>query len=285
MQNICDMNFIQELNTELFYRVWDNNAISKRGQYLIEELIQKRCRVLYNRKINKEVIHIGLDNPSSHNINNQVLMFGPAGNLIKKPEIIITGISTSITAANGIAKSLKSIGIQKLSHKLLQNIYLQNIYKGRMYSQFKKYWIEKSAGTEYENDFKSLFNTIECQKEILDNSKIMVTQLILHGIATYYNDERHQRTAWASPSSTVFKYHSEADQLFNNYFVEEVIKKRFIENNSARFLFVMGGDAFKKILKVASLKDNGVKIIPGDWGIKDFRKDSKYVVKIPHAAS
>jgi hypothetical protein len=222
-------------------------------------------------------------------------MFGPAGNLCNCPEIIITGISTSITAANGIANQLINSDLNLLSTNDLRSIYLQNIYKGKMYTQFKKDWMDRSKDSIYESSFSTLFEIIEGARKESNNINIMVTQMTLHGIATFY-DKRHDRNTWHSPSNAVFK-NEISKNLYKEYFVDKVLIAKFLENKNAKYLFVMGNDAytmlkrtFKNDRNLSSLNNKRVQfidVIEDDFKMVNFSldPDMKYIIKIKHAAA
>ncbi|MBA7522998.1 hypothetical protein ES705_15120 [subsurface metagenome] len=296
-RNFSSSNEVQkiaEINHLLFYNVWENDTIDNNQKDLIIFLLNN-LKSFYGRKKNKEIINIGLSDPSCHNIGDQSLMFGPAGNFLDKPAIIITGISTSITAANSIALELESLNINNINANDLREIYLHNIYKGPMYTKFKKYWIEKSKGSIFENDFNYLSDMIEGKKGININSNIIVTQLTLHGIATYFDDKRHKRKAWSSPAPKIFN-NTISEYLYNDYFVNSILSERFIPNDNAKFLFVMGDDAFKKIKQtfrnneIDSLKHCHsfilVEKINSSFTLKDYEKENnKFIIKVPHPAA
>ncbi|MBU4077920.1 MAG: hypothetical protein KKI06_14675, partial [Euryarchaeota archaeon] len=159
----------------LFTDIWRNEQLNQEQKELLKDLIQNNYIKLYGRKINGTIINIGLNNPSTHELGDQTLMFGPAGNFPECPEIIISGISTSVTAANGIAESLKKKDIESLNANDVREIYLNNIYKGEMYKKFKRKWEARSKESIYEKDFLDLFDMIEGKKIIGKDSKIMVT--------------------------------------------------------------------------------------------------------------
>ena len=177
----------------------------------------------------------------------------------------------------------------------MKEIYLHNIYKGATYTKFKKYWIEKSKKSNFENDFNYLFDMIEGRKRININSNIIVTQLTLHGIATFFDDKWHKRKAWASPATRIFN-NGVSEYLYNDYFVNLILLKRFICNDNAKFLFVVGGDAFKKIKqtlrnnKIDSLKHYHSFIIEekinSNFTLKDYEKENnKFIIKVTHPAA
>ena len=229
-------------------------------------------------------------------------MFGPAGNFPKYPEIIISGISTSITAANGIAINLKKKDIDSLNVDELREIYLHNIYKGGMCKKFKNRWKYRSNGSIYETDFHNLFDIIEGKKSVSKESKIMLTQTTLHGIATYCIDKRNfdkktkkERIAWGSPSTEVFK-NGVSEHLFKDFFLESVVIERFINNPKSKFLFLMGNDiynkvkkSFKKEINTSIYWDNVTFCdnINKDFKLEDFdiKANSKYIIKVKHSAA
>ena len=286
------MKYIKEINKKLVYEVWEKDTIDNSIKLLLKELVNNRFKNFYNRKIFKEVIHMGLDSPDSHDIGNQSLMFGPAGNLPFKPEIIITGISTSVTAANKIALDMRTLNYKDISIENIRNIYLKNIYRGRMYGKFKNYWESKIKNTKYESIFRELFLMIETKEKLKNNFNIMVTQLTLHGVATYFNDKRHNCTKWGSPSKEIFNNET-SEKLYNCFFIEKVLKERFLNNPMAKCLFVMGMNAYKKVHKTLegfNLKDSVKLLVLND---KDFNMDCliknqqglKGIYEIRHAAS
>ena len=112
--NSSEIGRIAKINNLLFYKVWENEAIDIEQKRLIVNL-KHEFKSFYGRKRNKQIINIGLSDPSCHNIGDQSLMFGPAGNFLDNPEIIITGISTSITAANSIALDLKKLKVNTIN--------------------------------------------------------------------------------------------------------------------------------------------------------------------------
>ena len=283
---------ISNINELLFYRVWRKKALDKEQKKIIKKVLNNNYKVLYGRKIYKEIINIGLCDPSCHSIDDQSLLFGPAGNLMDNPEIIITGISTSITAASSIARELKSYDIDNITNNDLRNIYLKNIYKGSMYKKFKKYWNNKSKGSRFANNFQDLFNIIEGKQINNISLNILVTQLTLHGIATYYDDKWHNRKSWSAPSTKVFKSKI-ANDLYDSFFVENILKKRFIQNDKAKLLFIMGADAFNEVKQTIKnyLKNDNSNIIILEkidecFLLKDYDyMNNKYIIKVKHAAS
>ncbi len=291
-----DWDYLSKINELLFYEVWKKDTICPEQKSLLKNIIQDNFHKLHGRKKYAEVISIGLEDPSAHEIGNQTLMFGPAGNFPENPEIIITGISTSITAANGIASSLRNFQTESLHAQDLRKLYLENIYKGSTFTKFKEEWIYRSKGSVYEDDFSDLFQMIENKQAFVKDSKIMVTQATLHGIATYYLDKWHSRESWSSPSTFVFNSDI-SEKLYNDFFVRNVLVDRFVRNQEAKFLFVMGNDAFKKVKSsLAELKicDNSscknIKLIDGpdnNFTLNDFDVDDdlKYVVKVKHSAA
>jgi len=284
---VISLNYI---NQRLFYDVWQNNMIASETKGTLKDLIEEYTKIFYGRQRNKNIIHIGLDDPGTNIIGNQILMFGPAGNFPAKPEIIITGISTSITAANGIAMNLKELNIDNIQHGDLRSIYLKNIYKGQMYKNFKSTWEKASKDSTYKNSFRELFLMIEGKRETQQVFKIMVTQLTLHGIATYYNDTWHKRVSWSSPSTEVFN-NDVAEELYNNFFVQKVLKERFLFNDSAKCLFVMGNEAYRRVKdtidindEIKNLKTVRFKELEDKFSIKDLiSNESKFICKIKHA--
>ena len=290
-----DKENLFKINKLLFFDIWKNETINLEQIDLLNDIVQNNFNQLYGRKRNKEIINIGLNHPSTYEIDNQTLMFGPAGNFPEYPEIIISGISTSITAANGIALNLKKKDIKSVNIDEIRKIYLQNIYKGGMYKKFKKEWEQRSNGSIYENDFHDLFNIIEGKKAFSKKSKIMLTQATLHGIATYYEDSWHKRTAWSAPSTKVFK-NEVSEYLFKEFFLESVLIERFINNPKSKFLFLMGNDIYNKVRKSfekeinTSLSLENVifcENINKDFKLEDFdiKVNSKYIIKIKHSAA
>jgi len=290
-----DAQFLDKINQSLYYDIWETDTeLTDEQRQSLKSLLEDRYLSLYGRKKNKEVIHIGLDHPSSCEIDAQTLMFGPAGNLCDQPEIIITGISTSITAANGIARQLKSNDVDTISKQDLREIYLQNIYKGNMYTNFKDQWKKRSSDSIYESSFLDLFDMVEGKKKISGQSNIMLTQTTLHGIATFY-DKRHDRYTWWPPSTKVFK--NEASKLlFEDFFVDNVLIKRFFENPKAKYLFVMGNDAYNMLKRTFKKNDKLIHFntkvqfiqdLGSDFKISDIATDvnTKYIIKVKHSAA
>lgn len=291
-----DWEYLSKINELLFYEIWKSDTINPEQKSLLKNIVQNNFHKLHGRKKYAEVITIGLEDPSTHEIGNQTLMFGPAGNFPENPEIIITGISTSITAANGIAMGLKNFQIESLNVQDFRELYLENIYKGSMFKKFQKEWTYRSKGSMYEDDFSDLFQMIESKKTRVNGSKIMVTQATLHGIATYYLDEWHNRKSWSSPSTSVFN-NDVSEELYNDFFVRNVLVDRFVRNQEARFLFVMGDAVFKKVkssLKELKICENSscknIKLIDKpekNFTLNDFDVDNniKYIVKVKHSAA
>lgn len=286
---------LNEINDNLVYSVWEDNCLKENSKDILNELLENQYKELSGRSQNKNIIHIGLDDPSTTKIGNQCLMFGPAGNCPRKPEIIITGISTSITAANGIAEQLKGLNVKDLNSALLQNIYLTNIYKGRMYKKFKDTFSNAAEGNRWEDSFQELFNGIEGKGKLDMDSNIMVTQLTLHGVATYFEDKRNNKITWGSPSTKVFK-NQIAKELYQSFFVEKVLKERFLDNSEAKALFVMGDDAFKKVKKTIEEigKNTDTMVEFKELNNNNFKLDNtliptntskKFVFKIRHPAA
>jgi len=289
----CYVKF-RSVKSETFYDIWEYRKLDLVTIKLLRFLLEKKYLSLRGRIRKKDIIHIGLDEPSSSDIGNQTLMFGPAGNFLATSKIIITGISTSITSANGIAEELK-----EMKHFTIDGIskaYLKNVYKGRMYKNFKRTWLKASKGSEFEQNFLNLFEMIEGSKPInresIRESAIMVTQLTLHGIATYCHDRRHNRISWSTPSTQVFKSNL-ANKLYEDFFVENVLMKRFLLNPCCNYLFVMGNDAYNKVKKTIRdlpkqyQKDLDFKEEKDEFSLKDFKDscNSKIVIKVPHPAS
>ena len=290
-----DKEYLLKINKLLFFDIWQNERMNLEQRDQLKDIVQNNFNIFYGRKRNKEIINIGLNHPSTYEIDNQTLMFGPAGNFPKYPEIIISGISTSITAANGIALNLKKKDIESLDVDEIREIYLHNIYKGGMYKKFKKEWWKRSNGSIYEKDFHDLFNIIEGKKAVSKKSKIMLTQATLHGIATYYYDGWHKRTAWSAPSTKVFKS-EESEYLFKDFFLESVLIERLINNPKSKFLFLMGNDIYNKVRKSFEKEINtSVSLenvifcdnVNEDFKLEDFdtRVNSKYIIKIKHPAA
>ena len=291
-----DWDYLSKINELLFYEVWKKDAMNPEQKSLLKNIIQNNFHKLHGRKKYADVISIGLEDPSTHEIGNQTLMFGPAGNFPENPEIIITGISTSITAANGIAKGVKNFQIESLHAQDLKKLYLENIYKGSMFTKFKEEWTHRSRESVYEDDFSDLFQMIENKQTCVKDSKIMVTQATLHGIATYYLDKWHNKESWSSPSTSVFN-NDMSEKLYNEFFVRNVLVDRFVRNQEAKLLFVMGNEAFKKVKN--SLKElkncensscKNIKLIDRpdkNFTLNDFDVDNglKYIVKVKHSAA
>ena len=290
-----DKEYLIKINNLLFFDIWQNETMNLEQRDLLKDIVKNNLNILYGRKRYKEIINIGLNHPSTYEIDNQTLMFGPAGNFPKCPEIIISGISTSITAANGIALNLKKKNIDLLNVNELREIYVHNIYKGGMYKKFKKEWKYRSNGSIYKTDFHDLFDIIEGKKAVSKESKIMVTQATLHGIATYHDDRWHERTAWSAPSTKVFKSRV-AEHLYIDFFLESVVIERFINNPKSKFLFLMGNDIYNKVRKsfdkqlYKSLSRDNVIFcdnVNKDFKLEDFdvKVNSKYIIKIKHPAA
>ena len=179
----------------------------------------------------------------------------------------------------------------------MREIYLHNIYKGGMYKTFKKDWKKRSKGSIYETEFQKLFNIIDGKKADTENSKIMLTQATLHGIATYHDDRLHKRIAWSAPSTKVFN-NVISEILYKDFFLELVVLKRFINNPNSKFLFLMGNDIYKKVAKSfnndnelnSSIYSCNIKFydtINKDFKLTDFDegKGSKCIIKVKHSAA
>lgn len=286
------MDILKELNELLVFDVWEKQKyIDEKRKELLSMLATKNYKTLYRRQKRKEIIHVGLQDPSLNIPGAQTLMFGPAGNLPSSPEIIITGISTSISAANELARLLKRNYNSNFNNLDLAFAYMSIIYKGRMYNVFKKTWLDATKDSYYKSLFDNLFLMIEGKKPIEKDYPIMLTQLTLHGVATYQRSWRDNTLKWSSPSTEVFNSNA-ADNLYQEFFVEKVLKERFLSSKNSRFMFIMGNDAYSKVtttLKKGGLFNSNIIIQKLDEGfnLRDLEKDKdrKYIYGIRHSAS
>ena len=81
-----DKECLIKINNLLFFDIWQNEKMNLEQRDLLKDIVQNNLNILYGRKRYKEIINIGLNHPSTYEIDNQTLMFGPAGNFPKCPK-------------------------------------------------------------------------------------------------------------------------------------------------------------------------------------------------------
>lgn len=160
-----------------------------------------------------------------------------------------------------------------------------------MYKDFKRTWLRASKNSSLEDGFKKLFEMIEGEREVEKDAKIMVTQLTLHGIATYYYDRWHKRIRWSSPSTEVFNSPI-SNMLYKNFFEKRVLNERFFSNSRAKCLIVMGNGAFRKVKRSAKclIKGADIKVqfkeLQNNFSLKELIQcEGKLICKIKHATA